>query len=248
MKSVFIEGHEPLPLLNLIGVYKVQDPPSYEYGYLYAQGNWHLVSYNRKDLAPFAIHFSKGVYSDIFKKSKSTKDPLIKALGKDFREKRVLDLTAGWLKDSWRFLVHGISVTAFENQPLVYNFLNLSLQAQMRNLQDQNLLNCLKLLNLKSEDSKEFLKTHTLSHYDVIYLDPMFPEKRKSALASKEMQILQDIVGETQVGEDLLEVALNTQASRVIVKRPLHASPLANPVTFQSTSKSSRFDVYVKSS
>jgi len=57
---------------------------------------------------------------------------------------------------------------------------------------------------------------------DVIYLDPMFPDRKKSAKVKKEMQVLQALLGhETPLEtEKLFEAALNCAQQSVVVKRP----------------------------
>lgn len=81
---------------------------------------------------------------------------------------------------------------------------------------------------------------------DVIYLDPMFPHREKSARVKKEMEILQRLLGPDEEGERLLEVALSRAGGRVVVKRPIAAPPLAlRPPTLSFETKNHRFDVYV---
>src|SRR5690606_27283774 len=61
--------------------------------------------------------------------------------------------------------------------------------------------------------------------FDVVYLDPMFPERRKTALARKEMQYMQALLSDDD-GASLLAPPLECATRRVVVKRPLHAPPL----------------------
>ena len=81
---------------------------------------------------------------------------------------------------------------------------------------------------------------------DVIYLDPMYPTRTKSALGKKELRILRQIVGEDLDAGELLQVALKTARKRVVVKRPRLAPPIPGPepnLVFKG--KTSRFDVYL---
>ena len=83
--------------------------------------------------------------------------------------------------------------------------------------------------------------------FDIIYLDPMFPERRKSAKVKKEMQYLQRLTNNLKI-ERMFELALNSRAKRVVVKRPSSAEPLlAQKPHHSSQSKSMRFDVYLTS-
>jgi 16S rRNA (guanine1516-N2)-methyltransferase len=63
---------------------------------------------------------------------------------------------------------------------------------------------------------------------DVIYLDPMYPHREKSAAVKKEMRVFQSLVGEDLDADDLLEPALKLAKYRVVVKRPSYAPPLNN--------------------
>jgi len=103
---------------------------------------------------------------------------------------------------------------------------------------------------------------------DVCYLDPMFPPRRKSAAVKKPMRILhglfQPIDGadvnascrrRREEGE-LLKAALSLARRRVVVKRPVGASPLGvgegdtggvgvRMPSYELKGSVNRFDVYV---
>jgi 16S rRNA (guanine1516-N2)-methyltransferase len=246
--NVAIVGSSEVDLVDLKAIYTNHDFDKCNYEYIYQNQIWFLKSKLRKEFTPFSVDFSQGTYKDISLKAKSSRDPLVKALGKVSSSTHVLDLTAGWLKDSWRIIVNDIKVTAIENQPLVYNFLKLSIENQIKNSLDESFKQKLRNLKLIYGESSKFISENTLEKFDIIYIDPMFPDKKKKALAGKELQLLQDIVGLRSVGEELVSLALKTTVSRVIVKRPLNAPKLVESVTFQVEGKSARFDVYVKSS
>ena len=70
-----------------------------------------------------------------------------------------------------------------------------------------------------------FGSSHTLleqceSMPDVVYLDPMFPHREKSALVKKEMRVFQALVGADTDADDLLEFAYPLASKRVVVKTP----------------------------
>ena len=81
---------------------------------------------------------------------------------------------------------------------------------------------------------------------DVIYLDPMYPHRLKSALVKKEMRLLRALVGDDLDAPRLLSAALHTARKRVVVKRPRYAATLPgiepSHVLFGSTT---RYDVYM---
>jgi 16S rRNA (guanine1516-N2)-methyltransferase len=103
---------------------------------------------------------------------------------------------------------------------------------------------------LHNQDAINYLKNMTKDRYpDVIYLDPMFPERKKSALVKKDMQILQRLLGKEEKDAALLETALNCARERVVVKRPINAPCLtgAKPAT-SILSKKTRYDIYLTAS
>ncbi|MCB9025836.1 MAG: class I SAM-dependent methyltransferase [Bdellovibrionaceae bacterium] len=201
-----------------------------------------LVSKKHPEFKPFSIDFTSGNYFNIYKKGLSKKDPLSRALGNKTECIKVLDLTAGWLKDSWMMLVLGCNVTACEKNKLVYELVQSALK-QANNYEPFKEM--LSRLTFLLDDSLEFIEKNNLSDWDVIYLDPMFPGRNKTALSGKEMQILQDLISDEDHGNELLAKVLQKKVKRVIVKRPRHSKDLVKGVTFCTQGKASRFDVYV---
>ena len=80
-----------------------------------------------------------------------------------------------------------------------------------------------------------------------VYLDPMFPESKKRAAVGKEAMVLRAFAAQDGDVEEeaLLEWALDTASSRVVVKRPLKApSLLGRQPTSSVRGKAIRFDLY----
>ena len=81
---------------------------------------------------------------------------------------------------------------------------------------------------------------------DAIYLDPMFPERRKTALVKKEMQFFQAAIGEDNDSAALLDKARSLAVKRIVVKRPKHGAFIDNiQPAYQYVGKSTRFDIYL---
>ncbi|NLF24366.1 MAG: class I SAM-dependent methyltransferase, partial [Deltaproteobacteria bacterium] len=81
---------------------------------------------------------------------------------------------------------------------------------------------------------------------DVIYLDPMFPESKSSALNKQTMRFCRDVAGDDLDAGELLEAALETGCKRVVVKRMLKAPFLGDkPGTQSLLGKANRFDLYL---
>ncbi|MDN6229046.1 MAG: class I SAM-dependent methyltransferase, partial [Enterobacterales bacterium] len=80
---------------------------------------------------------------------------------------------------------------------------------------------------------------------EVVYLDPMYPHKQKSALVKKEMRVFQSLVGADLDADALLAPARALATKRIVVKRPDYAPPLADvPAHAVTTTKNHRFDIY----
>ena len=81
-------------------------------------------------------------------------------------------------------------------------------------------------LHLITADAKTFIEQR---RYPVIYLDPMYPHRGKSALVKKEMRALRQIVGDDEDAPALLSIALKHADKRVVVKRPRLALKFGRP-------------------
>jgi len=82
---------------------------------------------------------------------------------------------------------------------------------------------------------------------DVIYIDPMYPERKKTASVKKNMQILQKLLGHDLDSDNVLNAALKIARKRVVIKRPKGAPALQaeRPPTLSYDSKATRYDVYI---
>jgi 16S rRNA (guanine1516-N2)-methyltransferase len=170
---------------------------------------------------------------------RSRRQPLARALGKGNRS--VVDATAGLGQDAFRMAVLGYDVLALERSPVLAALLN---DALGRAAADGNLAHGSGgQLRVECADARTALEQ--LSP-DIIFLDPMFPEKRRrSALARKEMRMLRALVGEDEDAVELLTIARRRARRRVVVKRPSHAGPLAGTPDFSQDGKLVRYDVYL---
>lgn len=174
---------------------------------------------------------------------------IAKAVGlKNGVNPRVLDATAGLGRDAFVLASLGCTVQMIERHPVVAALLDNGLErAYLDPEMAAWLPQRLTLLHASSHEALSALaKDPDFIAPDVVYLDPMFPHKKKSALVKKEMRIFQQLVGADLDADALLAPALSLATKRVVVKRPDYAEPLANqtPSTKIETKKN-RFDVYV---
>jgi len=163
------------------------------------------------------------------------REPLARALGRE--TKRVIDATAGLGGDSVR-LASRCEVTALERHPAVAALLRDGVRRAER---DGALAP--GRIRVVVGDARTLLP-RLAPECDAVFLDPMFPPKRKrSAAVRKEQRLLRALVGDDADATELLAVA-RACVRRVIVKRPLHAPPLASQPSASYTGKLVRYDLY----
>lgn len=153
----------------------------------------------------------------------------------------VLDLTAGLGQDAFVLASLGCRLVMVERSPVVWELLNDGLNRAREASELAAVMTRLELIQAEAHDCLAKLDWRP----DVIYLDPMFPHRDKSALVKKEMRLFRQLVGDDNDAETLLPLALDKAVHRVVVKRPRHAPPLAGPEpNHRLEGKSSRFDLY----
>ena len=102
---------------------------------------------------------------------------------------------------------------------------------------------CLKTAS--AEDGREKIP-HSAAAPDVILLDPMFPERTKSALVKKKFQLLHEIERPCADEEELLSAAIALRPKKIVIKRPLKGPFLAGRKPDYSLSgKAIRYDCIV---
>jgi 16S rRNA (guanine1516-N2)-methyltransferase len=174
---------------------------------------------------------------------------IAKAVGlKQGNTPSVLDITAGLARDAYILACLGCKVTLVEQSPVLYSLIEDGIR---RGLAEPASANVLKnFVNLVNADSILYMNhMDRETRPDVIYIDPMYPERKKSALVKKDMQILQHLLGKDENAVPLLKTAIKHAAKRVVVKRPIHAEEVGGikPSTSIS-SKKTRYDVYLVNS
>ncbi len=174
------------------------------------------------------------------------RQPLAKAVGlKSGASPHVLDATAGLGRDGFVLACLGCHVQLVERSPIIAALLRQGLQQAKNDLQIGAMVR--ERLRLTVTDSRAYMATLTESQRpDVVYLDPMYPHRSKTALVKKEMRLLRQLVGDDLDARDLLAVAQRCARRRVVVKRPRLAPVLEGPQpTMTICSKNTRFDVYL---
>ena len=180
---------------------------------------------------------------------------IAKAIGlHKIKHPTVLDLTAGMGGDAFVLASLGAQVTLVERNLIVHALLNDAFGRAALSA-DPEFQTILKKMTLLNHDANSVLdKLDNDDNHDdnndlpdVIYLDPMFPERNKSAQVKKEMRFFHDIVGSDTDSEALLLNALTKAKKRIVVKRPRLAETLTQHLkpTFEISGKSTRYDIYL---
>jgi len=155
----------------------------------------------------------------------------------------VVDATAGLGRDGLVLASCGAMVTLVERNPAVAALLADGLRRAATHPDTADWLP--ERMQLVFSPSHQALTQ--LPAPDVVYLDPMFPAREKSALVKKEMQAFHQVVGSDEDADSLWPLAWQLAQKRVVVKRPGYAEFLAGQKpTMQVEGKNNRFDVYVK--
>lgn len=154
-----------------------------------------------------------------------------------------VDATAGLGEDSFLLAAAGFDVFLYERNPLIAALLRDALE---RAQGDPALAPIVGRMRLAEEDS-----THALvenSHDpDVVVLDPMFPEHRKSSSAKKKLRLIQQLEEPCDDERRLLDAALCTHAKKIVIKRPPKGPHLAHvKPSYSLSGKAVRFDVIVR--
>ncbi len=211
-----------------------------------------LQATGRKAAGPVSVDFSQGA-SDHRRKFGGGKGQMIaKAVGlKGKFRPHVLDATAGLGGDAFVLACLGCRMTLLERSPIVHTLLADGLQRgrDWAAGHDHELSAILQAMELINDDSLSYLaglsEKEEDQRPDVIYLDPMFPERSKSAKVKKAMVAFHSVVGADEDADGLLALALAGARYRVVVKRPAKAPFLADRTpSYQLQGKSSRFDIY----
>ena len=157
----------------------------------------------------------------------------------------VWDATGGLGRDSFVLASLGLTVDTFEQNPAVACLLSDGLS---RALQDPEIRHIAQRITLHFGDACALLPELAVlkGRPDVVYLDPMYPERQKSAAVKKEMAYFHGLVGAAQDEAALLAAARTAARKRVVVKRPrLGVFLNGEQPAYQYAGKSTRFDVYL---
>lgn len=196
--------------------------------------------------SPIFVDFTSGKALHRMKFGGGRGQPLARAVGLiKGRSPRILDATAGLGRDAFVLATLGCSVHMVERSSIVASLLEDGLQ-RAQAYDNKEIADIAARLSITSGDACEVLLQLKPEDYpDVIYLDPMYPHRKKSAAVKKEMAILQQLLTDAGNNTLLLERALTVARKRVVVKRPKSAPTLTEQKPSATVeSPNTRYDLY----
>ena len=153
-----------------------------------------------------------------------------------------IDATAGLGEDALLLAAAGFDVLLFEHDPIIAALL----KDAVRRARETPALSCAAgRMHVFEEDSVAALGRMDKAP-DLVYLDPMFPERRKSAAVKKKFQLLQRLEAPQEDAQALLQAAIAAGPQKIVIKRPLKGPSLGDVKPSHSVrGKAVRFDVIV---
>ena len=187
--------------------------------------------------------FIEGPILHRLKYGKGRGQNLAKAVGMKFNKNRnIIDATAGLGYDSFILASLGAKVTLIERSQKMHELLQNGINEGISfGGEIEKIINRMELL---FGDSKDILPKLTP---EVIMIDTMYKERKKTALVKNKMRLVREIVGPDTDYIELLEVALNCAKNRVVLKQPRYAEPIKDikKCSHQILGKTIRYDIFM---
>ena len=161
---------------------------------------------------------------------------------KGVEEPFVVDATAGLGEDSFLLAAAGCRVLLYEKDPVIAALLR---DAWERAISDPATAPIAARMTVAEGDSIASLPILDPPP-DVVFLDPMFPERKKTALVKKKFQLLHLLERPCENERELLDAAYAAKPKRIVIKRPAKGPYLAGVKPSYSFDGSAvRFDCIV---
>ncbi len=193
---------------------------------------------------PVEVDWVAGATAHRWRGNPTRRQPLLRALGQRTGVRTVFDATAGLGRDAFVAACAGLEVLAVERVGAIAALLEDGARRAAAHPETRAALG--GRLSVRWADAHAVLAELAPDRApDAVYLDPMFPERRKSAKVKKEMQLFQALVGDDSDAAALLAMARTHARRRCVVKRPLHAPPLGGTPDAVVRAARVRWDVYL---
>ncbi|MFC0278417.1 class I SAM-dependent methyltransferase [Falsigemmobacter intermedius] len=194
-------------------------------------------------MASLRVDYLSGAIAHRLKYGGGRLQALGRALGmKGKQEFHVVDATAGLGRDAFIMASLGAQVTLIERSETMQNLLQEGLE-QCRQAGGEY-AEIAGRMTLLCGDAKDLLPQLAP---EVIYVDPMHPPRKSSALVKLPLRQVRDIVGADEDSAELMQVALASARRRTVLKWPLKGKPLEGirKPSHQILGKSTRYDVFL---
>ena len=189
--------------------------------------------------------FIEGPILHRLKYGKGRGQNLAKAVGMKFNKNRnIIDATAGLGYDSFILASLGANVTLIERSQKMHTLLQNGIdEGKSFGGEIEKIINRMELV---FGDSKDILPKLTP---EVIMIDTMYKDRKKTALVKNNMRLVREIVGPDSDYIELLKIALNCAKNRVVLKQPRYAEPIKEitKCSHQILGKTIRYDVFMTS-
>ena len=161
---------------------------------------------------------------------------------KSNKNRYIVDATAGLGYDAFILASLGAKVTLIERSEKMHEILQNGINEGVSfGGEIKKIINRMDLL---FGDSKDILPK--LSP-EVIMIDTMYKDRKKTALVKNNMRLVREIVGPDSDYVELLKVALNCAKNRVVMKQPRYADSIKEirKHSHQILGKTVRYDIFM---
>ena len=197
-----------------------------------APDEWHLTCEDGElVLRRTGANLFKLSYEDIRNRVENARSSPIARACASMRRPKVLDALGGWGLDAITLSEAGCTVSVTEANPIIRSVAkNLAHEANTP-------------IVFMCGTVEEYLSA-SQERFDVVYLDPVFPQHPKGARPARRMQILQ-MLAKTDTNLDaVFETAKRHALNRVVVKHRRNQPNMFGVPDWQITSNTVRFDIY----
>lgn len=237
------EGADNCALITIAQRWSLENDDDSQMGLVLTPTHLELRKLDEPKLGGIFVDFIAGTMAHRRRFGGGRGEAVAKAIGiKKGYVPSVVDATAGLGRDAFVLASIGCNVRMVERHPVVAALLEDGLHRAYQDAEiGQWMRERMTLIHASSID----VLAQITPQPDVVYLDPMYPHRQKSALVKKEMRVFQSLVGADEDADTLLAPALQLAKRRVVVKRPDYAQPIAGvKASAAIETKNHRFDIY----
>ncbi len=168
---------------------------------------------------------------------------LAKAMGlRAGKTPMIVDATAGLGRDSFLLASLGAQVTLIERSEKMHALLAQGMKRAAR--EGGQIREIIGRMTLLKGDALDLIPELA---GEAILIDPMHPERKKSALVKQELRQIREIVGSDDDAADLVRLAIKHARKRAVLKWPAKAAPIegVKKCSHQIIGKTTRYDVFM---